>query len=110
MPGVGDGEDHVTARLATIAQDERRELGAERARFGPHDDGAGAIVERVGGVRDEVHHDLAELRARHPGLAVYTNAYLRTEALRIFRQTFAITYALANVLLTLLGPLVVGLV
>ena len=35
-----------------------------------------------------------ELRAAHPGLAVYTNAYLRREALRIFRQTFAITYAL----------------
>lgn len=36
----------------------------------------------------------AELLAAHPGLAVHTNAYLRREALRIFRQTFAITYAL----------------
>ncbi len=39
-----------------------------------------------------------ELRARwlsaHPGLQVFTNHYLRTEILRIFRQTFAITYAL----------------
>ncbi|MBM3902707.1 MAG: FtsX-like permease family protein [Verrucomicrobia bacterium] len=36
----------------------------------------------------------AEFRSRHPGLAVFTQSYLRAEALRIFRQTFAITYAL----------------
>lgn len=36
----------------------------------------------------------AEVRAAHPGLGVYTNEYLRGEALRIFRQTFSITYAL----------------
>jgi putative ABC transport system permease protein len=36
----------------------------------------------------------SELRAAHPGLAVFTQSYLRTEALRIFRQTFSITYAL----------------
>jgi putative ABC transport system permease protein len=36
----------------------------------------------------------AEFLARHPGLSVYTNAYLRQEILRIFRQTFSITYAL----------------
>jgi putative ABC transport system permease protein len=36
----------------------------------------------------------AELRQAHPGLAVYTNEHLRREALRIFRQTFSITYAL----------------
>jgi len=35
-----------------------------------------------------------ELLARHPGLAIYTNASLRSEILRIFRQTFSITYAL----------------
>ncbi len=34
------------------------------------------------------------LLARHPGLAIYTNAALRSEILRIFRQTFSITYAL----------------
>ncbi len=34
------------------------------------------------------------LLARHPGLAIYTNATLRSEILRIFRQTFSITYAL----------------
>ncbi len=36
----------------------------------------------------------ARLLTRHPGLAIYTNATLRTEILRIFRQTFSITYAL----------------
>jgi putative ABC transport system permease protein len=42
--------------------------------------------------------DVDGVRARwlkaHPGLAVYTNPHLRAEALRIFRQTFAITHAL----------------
>jgi putative ABC transport system permease protein len=36
----------------------------------------------------------AGLRDQFPGLAVFTQSYLRGEALRIFRQTFAITYAL----------------
>jgi len=36
----------------------------------------------------------AKLRAEHPGLGVYTSGFLRGEALRIFRQTFAVTYAL----------------
>ena len=35
-----------------------------------------------------------ELRAAHPGLGIFTSGYLRGEALRIFRQTFALTYAL----------------
>lgn len=33
-------------------------------------------------------------KSEHPGLAVYTQGHLRGEALRIFRQTFAITDAL----------------
>jgi putative ABC transport system permease protein len=36
----------------------------------------------------------AELVREFPGLAVFTNVKLRAEVLRIFRQTFAITYAL----------------
>jgi putative ABC transport system permease protein len=36
----------------------------------------------------------AELAAAHPGLSILTNATLRAEVLRIFRQTFSITYAL----------------
>lgn len=36
----------------------------------------------------------------HPGLQIFTNTHLRTEILRIFRQTFAITYALEVIGLT----------
>lgn len=36
----------------------------------------------------------SELRTAYPGMAVFTQSHLRTEALRIFRQTFSITYAL----------------
>jgi putative ABC transport system permease protein len=39
----------------------------------------------------------AQTRAAYPGLAVYTNAHLRSEVMRIFRQTFAITYALEGI-------------
>ncbi|MGV3661688.1 MAG: FtsX-like permease family protein [Prosthecobacter sp.] len=34
------------------------------------------------------------IEAAHPGLNVFTNAHLRREALRIFRQTFSVTHAL----------------
>lgn len=34
------------------------------------------------------------IEAAHPGLSVFTNAHLRREALRIFRQTFSVTHAL----------------
>jgi putative ABC transport system permease protein len=36
----------------------------------------------------------AELLKQYPGLSVFTNVKLRAEVLRIFRQTFSITYAL----------------
>ncbi len=36
----------------------------------------------------------SELLAQFPGLQVFTNGHLRTELIRIFRQTFSITYAL----------------
>jgi putative ABC transport system permease protein len=39
----------------------------------------------------------AQTRAAYPGLAVYTNAHLRAEVMRIFQQTFAITYALEGI-------------
>jgi len=35
-----------------------------------------------------------KLMEEQPGLTVFTNAHLRREALRIFRQTFSVTYAL----------------
>ena len=74
---------------------ERGSIGIERAHFAEWfgDEQASSIILALkpGQNADALR---AEFRAAHPGLAVYTNAYLRREALRIFRQTFAITYAL----------------
>jgi putative ABC transport system permease protein len=36
----------------------------------------------------------AQWQQAHPGLSIFTQAHLRSEALRIFRQTFSVTYAL----------------
>jgi putative ABC transport system permease protein len=36
----------------------------------------------------------ARLQAAHPCLSIFTQAHLRSEALRIFQQTFSVTYAL----------------
>jgi putative ABC transport system permease protein len=43
---------------------------------------------------EDVAHVRAELLRDYPGLTVFSNATLRAEILRIFRQTFGITYAL----------------
>ena len=47
----------------------------------------------------------AEWLAQHPGLRIFSNAHLRGEILRIFRQTFAITHALEviGVLVAVIG-------
>ena len=37
------------------------------------------------------------MQQAHPGLSLFTQAHLRSEALRIFRQTFAVTYSLEAV-------------
>lgn len=37
------------------------------------------------------------IQRSHPGLSVFTQSHLRSEALRIFRQTFAVTYSLEAV-------------
>lgn len=39
----------------------------------------------------------AAIQRDHPGLSVFTQGHLRSEALRIFRQTFAVTYSLEAV-------------
>lgn len=38
-----------------------------------------------------------KLQQKYPGLSTFTQKHLRSEALRIFRQTFAVTYALEAV-------------
>ena len=57
---------------------------------------------RPGADAETVRADLLE---RYPGLSIFTNAALRAEVLRIFRQTFAITYALEiiGVLVAVIG-------
>lgn len=50
-----------------------------------------ALMLKPGVDAEAVAKRLAEA---HPGLSVFTNAHLRREALRIFRQTFSVTYAL----------------
>lgn len=50
-----------------------------------------AIMLKPGADAESVRDRMQE---RHPGLSVFTNAHLRSEALRIFRQTFAVTHAL----------------
>lgn len=50
-----------------------------------------ALFLRPGADEDTVRLDLLR---QYPGLTLYTNMRLRTEVLRIFRQTFSITYAL----------------
>ena len=52
----------------------------------------------------------AELLAKRPALAIFTNASLRAEILRIFRQTFSITYALEVIgLIVAVGGLALSL-
>jgi putative ABC transport system permease protein len=74
---------------------ERGSLLIERARFSDwfgHELAASLILALQPGYDAETLR--AQLRSAHPGLGVFTSSYLRGEALRIFRQTFAVTYAL----------------
>jgi putative ABC transport system permease protein len=85
-------------RLAGIFSDygnERGSLVVQREHFERWFEDAQAtsvIVKLRDGTRADALR--AGWRREHPGLAVFTNPHLRAEALRIFRQTFAITHAL----------------
>jgi putative ABC transport system permease protein len=50
-----------------------------------------ALMLKPGTDADAVAKSISQA---NPGLSVFTNAHLRREALRIFRQTFSVTYAL----------------
>ena len=87
-----------TLTLAGVYADygnERGSLLVERdhlvAWFGDDHAASVSLYLRPGTDADTVR---AELLRAHPGLAAFTNASLRAEILRIFRQTFSITYAL----------------
>jgi putative ABC transport system permease protein len=84
--------------LAGIFSDygnERGSLVIQREHFAAWfgDELATSVIAKL---RDPDQGSLVRARwkANYPGLAVYTQPHLRSEALRIFRQTFAITDAL----------------
>lgn len=85
-------------RIVGIFSDYGNERGSiviDRTHFSQwfSDDLASSIILVLRpGFTDEATR--TDLRTRHPGIQILTNAHLRREVLRIFRQTFAITYAL----------------
>ncbi len=78
--------------------DEQGVLFVERAHaarwFGTQEASTLAVVLRAGADAQGVQ---AAVRREHPGIAVFENAHLRAEVLRIFQQTFAITFALEGI-------------
>lgn len=83
---VGVFSDYGNERGSLVVQRE------SMARWFDDEQATSVIVKLRAGADPEA------VRARwlsgRPGLAVFTNPHLRSEALRIFRQTFAITHAL----------------
>lgn len=86
------------ARVAAMSAEYGNERGSLtlpqevfREWFGTDEAWRVAAMLRPGADAETVRDRMQE---RHPGLSVFTNAHLRSEALRIFRQTFAVTHAL----------------
>ena len=85
---------------------ERGTLVVERRRwtewFGDEYLSSVILVLKAGFAPETVR---AELLGRHSGLNIFTNGHIRGEVLRVFRQTFAITYALEiiGVIVAVLG-------
>lgn len=85
-------------RIAGVFADYSSERGGvliDRAKYIEwfRDDTARSVILKL---RDPASAENLRTRwlAENPGLQIFTNAHLRTEVLRIFRQTFSITYAL----------------
>ncbi|MEO0054586.1 MAG: hypothetical protein RLZZ50_533, partial [Verrucomicrobiota bacterium] len=87
-----------TLRVAALYADYGNERGAllvdrtHSSRWFGDDHASSVALDLVVGASPETVR--AELLATHPGLSIFTNSGLRSEVLRIFRQTFSITYAL----------------
>ena len=99
--GVPTPSGTVQARIAGVFADYGNERGTillpqERFHDWYHSDSAWrlAIMLKPGVDAESVR---AGLQRDNPGLSVFTQAHLRSEALRIFQQTFAVTYALEAV-------------
>ena len=91
-----DGSRHLTIRaIYADYGNERGSLIVDRPVFQAwfHDDRCAsvALYLKPGQDREAVARHLSEI---HPGLQVRSNADLRTQVSAIFKQTFAITYAL----------------
>ncbi len=95
LPTPTGARDLVIAGVFADYGNERGSILAERSRVRTwfEDDSVTniALFLKPGADEDTVRLDLLR---DYPGLTVYTNMRLRTEVLRIFRQTFSITYAL----------------
>ena len=85
-------------RIAGIYADYGNERGSItitqerfRAWFGISDAWRLALMLKAGADAETVR---ARMQQAHPGLSIFTQSHLRSEALRIFRQTFSVTYAL----------------
>jgi putative ABC transport system permease protein len=76
------GNEHGSV---VITQDHFRQW------FGIDDVWRVALFTKTAASADEVRD---RLQAAHPGLSIFTQKHLRNEALRIFQQTFSVTYAL----------------
>ena len=98
-----------TLTIAGVFSDYGNERGSilvERRHFADwfdHEQATGLMVFVRPGFSAESLR--AEWLEQHPGLRIFSNAHLRSEILRIFRQTFAITYALEviGVLVAVIG-------
>jgi putative ABC transport system permease protein len=106
LPSPGGPRAVQIAGVYSDFGDERGVVMVERQHlaewFHTTDASTLSLVARPG---TEVLELQAELRREFPGLAIFSNVHLRKEVMRIFRQTFAITYALEaiGVIVALLG-------
>jgi putative ABC transport system permease protein len=95
VPTPAGAQDLVIAGVFADYGNERGSILVERASvrawFGDDAVTSVALFSKPGVNGDALR---AELLALYPGLSIYTNVSLRSEVLRIFRQTFSITYAL----------------
>lgn len=96
VPAPGGPRRLQVAAVFADYGNERGTILVERrhavAWFGGDEHATSLSLELVNGVSPEAVR--AALLGDYPGLAIYTNVALRGEVLRIFRQTFSITYAL----------------
>lgn len=95
IPTPSGGHEVTIAGVFSDYGNERGSLVIQREHFATWfgDELATSVIAKLRN-SDNAPAIRARWKSQHPGLAVYTQPHLRSEALRIFRQTFAITDAL----------------